>query len=320
MTVSSANGSAGPLSQNYIINGGFDIWQRGTTFSAVTSVIFTADRFRIAGYSGSGSTFSRQAFTPGELVANTFGDAQFYLRANSTNTQVYFDQRIEDVRTLAGQVATLSFWAKAASPLTLSSNLFQGFGSGGSSDNVFTSKNNSITTSWQRFTHTFTVPSVSGKTIGAGSFLSPYFVSATLNTNLDIWGVQLEAGSVATPFRRNANSLQGELAACKRYLPSVSAGTTLMGYAYTTNSSVFSVPFDVQARNAPTGIIVPTVAGGNFTIRNNFNGDTTITGLIFDIGGVSGATVLGASSISSGVASRLIINGGGYILFNGCEL
>jgi hypothetical protein len=278
MTVSSANGSAGPLSQNYIINGGFDIWQRGTTFSAVTSVIFTADRFRIAGYSGSGSTFSRQAFTPGELVANTFGDAQFYLRANSTNTQVYFDQRIEDVRTLAGQVATLSFWAKAASPLTLSSNLFQGFGSGGSSDNVFTSKNNSITTSWQRFTHTFTVPSVSGKTIGAGSFLSPYFVSATLNTNLDIWGVQLEAGSTATPFRRNANSLQGELAACQRYYQRFDCGSlfgpvSLVGTAISTTRMFTTLAMKSSMRavsSIQSANIRITDGVGGFAISNIF--------------------------------------------------
>lgn len=258
MAIVSANGAATPLSPNYIINGAFDIWQRGTSLNVVGATSFLADRFRIAGYAGSGTTASRQTFSLNELNVNGFGEEEFYLRVNSTNQQLYFDNRLEDVRTLAGQVATLSFWAKAASPLVLTSNMFQGFGSGGSADNVFTNKNNNITTSWQRFTHTFTVPSISGKTVGAGSFLSAYFVSSTLNTNLDVWGVQLEAGSIATPFRRNANSIQGELAACQRFFwRFTSEGATGnympfgMCHAIDSNSARGIINYPVTMRKAP---------------------------------------------------------------------
>jgi hypothetical protein len=306
MTVSSAKRSSGVQSQNYVINGGFDIWQRGTSFSAVGNTTFTADRFRGAGYSGSGSTFSRQSFTPGELVANTFGDAQFYLRANSTNAQIYFDERIEDVRTLAGQVATLSFWAKAGSALTLSSNLFQGFGSGGSSDNVFTNKNNSITTSWQRFTHTFTVPGVSGKTIGAGSFLSPYFVSTTLNTNLDIWGIQLEAGPVATPFRRHAPSIQGELAACQRYYQEHSSANSYYTTGAIVNSTdvVFAYPLITSMRVAPSISFSSTsdfnLIGAASSTISSFVGTTGSNGLI--------SFYAVSSGLSAGQARMLFAN------------
>jgi hypothetical protein len=299
MAIVSANGAALPQSPNVIINGAFDIWQRGTSVTVVGAVSFLADRFRIAGYSGSGTTASRQTFSLNELNVSGFGEEEFYLRVNSTNQQLYFDHRVEDVRTLAGQVATLSFWARAASPLVLTSNMFQGFGSGGSADNVFTNKNNNITTSWQRFTHTFTVPSISGRTVGAGSFLSAYFGSSTLNTNLDVWGVQLEAGSIATPFRRNANSFQAELAACQRYYIQTPSSFPMPngGIAYVSNGVSASVTFPSVMRIAPA----VTITG----FRDAVNGTTsTVTSLNAEVNTQGIAHFLGAFSAGSLTVGR----------------
>jgi hypothetical protein len=222
------------VSPNYIINGAFDIWQRGTSFANPASGTYLVDRFTYS-YSGTGATrtLSRQAFTPAELPTPSLGESEFYFRfdqsvAGTGNTFNTFVQRIEDVRTLAGQTATISFYAKAASAATMPLlRTLQRFGSGGSAV-VTTTVGSSIQvgTDWQRFIYTATIPSVSGKTIGAGSSLELQFFYPPGETfTIDLWGVQLEAGSVATPFRRNANSIQGELAACQRYFERLLATT-----------------------------------------------------------------------------------------------
>jgi hypothetical protein len=214
-------------SGNAIINGAFDIWQRGTSVTGFSSGTFLADRFN-SQYDGTGATrtLSQQTFTPGTAPVAGY-ESQFFLRyaktvAGTSNTFEALIHPIEDARTFAGQAVTLSFWAKAAAATTLSGiRALQLFGSGGSSpvSTSFTPASISLTTSWQRFSLTATIASVTGLTIGAGSQLRLDIMLPTgSNTfTVDIWGVQLEAGSTATPFRRNANNIQGELAACQRY-------------------------------------------------------------------------------------------------------
>jgi hypothetical protein len=201
--------------KNKIINGDFGVWQRGTSFSATGSSTYTADRWTVNAFGGT-TTVSRQTFTPGTAPVAGY-EGSYFLRFASSATFADLIQKVEDVRTFAGQTVTISFWAKAASSLTLTPTLSQEFGSGGSGAVDTAGTAASVTTSWTRFTATVAVPSISGKTIGTGSSLWLYFLSSTLNTNIDIWGVQLEAGSVATAFQTATGTIQGELAACQRY-------------------------------------------------------------------------------------------------------
>ena len=90
---------------------------------------------------------------------------------------------------------------------------------------------------------------------------------------IEITGVQLEAGSIATPFKRNANSIQGELAACQRYyqrFTSSGASGTFLGYAtiayVTTTSGIGVLPHRVEMRANPT-----LSSGGSF---ENFGAST----------------------------------------------
>ncbi len=206
-------------SGNAIINGAFDIWQRGTSASSTVSgaYFYGADRWQIYSPASSTSTITQQTFTPGTAPVAGY-EGTYFARFKCTNSfGTYFQTYLEDVRQFAGQTVTLSFWAKAASAISLGGNVGQVFGTGGSTtvDTGMGSVN--LTTSWQRFSLNINIPSIAGKTIGTGSYLKLTFISTSYNVDIDIWGVQLEAGSTATSFKRNAPSIQAELAACKRY-------------------------------------------------------------------------------------------------------
>jgi hypothetical protein len=246
--------------KNKIINGDFEIWQRGTSFTA--SNVYMADRWAnyFTGTSVTG-TYTRQTFTPGAAPVAGY-EGEYFLQAvvasgSDVNTQNIILQRIEDVRTLAGQTATVSFWARATSGTPkIGANLRQEFGSGGSGAVDVNGQSATLSTSWARYSFTFTVPSVSGKTIGTSSFLSQniwFSAGSTQATQsgsvglqsatFQVWGVQVEAGSVATAFQTATGTIQGELAACQRYYQ-VIGGTAsqfplLGGYSTTTTTNIF---------------------------------------------------------------------------------
>jgi len=257
---------AGPAfvaGKNKIINGDFGVWQRGTSFSPTYNA-FTADRWiedATTAYPTS-QTISQQTFTPGSAPVAGY-ESQYYLQFAYTyaagNGGQFLSQRIENVQTLAGQTATLSFWVKVASAASLGNAvLIQNFGSGGSGSVTTTVGAASATTSWQRVSFTVSIPSIAGKTVGAGSYLDLRIFMPTASSTTSIWGVQLEAGSVATAFQTATGTVQGELAACQRYYFRNTFATTgdygWIGAATAGNTVNIPCPLPVTMRTTPSSV------------------------------------------------------------------
>ena len=244
-----------PLSnRNVLINGNFDIWQRGTS---QTSVGYGSDDRWTNFHSGSTKTHSQQTFALGQT--DVPGNPKYFSRTVASSVAgasnyVLKLQRIESVATLAGQTATLSFWAKADAPKNMAVEFTQYFGAGGSPSstvNAIGVTTIALTTSWKKYTVTVDIPSVAGKTLGTAGDdnLQIYFwfdggSNWDNRTNslgqqsgtFDIAQVQLEAGSKATAFEKRP--FQQELALCQRYFEksynlnvppgtNVSAGTSV---------------------------------------------------------------------------------------------
>jgi hypothetical protein len=255
--------------KNKIINGDFNVNQRGFTTSTAGGQ-YVADRFVSDNDSANGTvTKTLSAFTPGTAPVSGY-EATNYFSIQTTGqsgaqTYSYIFQNVEDVRTFAGQTVTFSFWAKAASGTPkISLENRQSFGSGGSSQVNTNLGFVTLSTSWVRYSVTGTVPSVSGKTIGAGSFSRfTAWVSAgtdySARTNsigiqsntFDIWGVQVEAGSNVTAFQTATGNPASELAACQRYFYRTTFNKH-QTWARDTNIIFFQIKNPVYMRGNPS--------------------------------------------------------------------
>lgn len=286
--------------KNKILNGDFNINQRAFS-STTSSAVFLFDRWKSAS-SGGTTTWSAQTFTPGAApVAGYEGKNYFRIVTTSqANASDYagINERIEGVRTLAGETATVSFWARANSGTPkIGTTFLQVFGSGGSPSSVVVVNGQSatISTSWARYSFTFSVPSISGKTIGTAnddSLQFEIFVSAgsdfatrsgtvgIQNNTFEIWGVQVEQGSVATGFQTATGTLAGELAACQRYYQKSFNQATALGtatsvgsvgmaaVATTANANIIPVRFPVVMRGTPTITLYSPGTGATGKIQN----------------------------------------------------
>jgi hypothetical protein len=258
----------GKAGGNKIINSDFGIWQRGTSFN--TSGAYCADRWQINA-SGATGTWSQQTFTPATAPVAGY-EGQFFLRMAITGADdnAGIIQKIENVRTFAGQTITVSFWAKGDTTRTLQAILTQDFGSGGSASVVTLGSNITITTSWARYSAIITLPSLSGKTIGTSSNLAVNLRNPNNETStIDFWGVQVEYGSKATPFQlAGGGDPQSELAMCQRYYRTNYFDVRLQGVASAAYSfSATAIPM----RTAPTAAFT---AAADYS--NNISGTPTI--------------------------------------------
>jgi hypothetical protein len=269
--------------KNKIINGDFGIWQRGTSFSSATGLGYTADRWFLSWSGTTTIAVSRQTFTPGTAPVAGYESSHFARIARTAGSaDDYFLQRIEDCRTFAGQTITVSFWAKANAATTISQVYAApnaGSGGSGAPSGGGSFSGIAVTTSWARYSTTFTLNSLTGTTIGTGSYVEIVFKlgSAMGNVTLDLWGVQCEAGSVATPFQTATGTIQGELAACQRYFQksydqSVTPGTG------SDNGAIFGCRpnggaylqgiHKVTMRGVPTIVAYSPTTGTSGKVRN----------------------------------------------------
>ena len=302
--LSSLNGGALSGARNRIINGDMRIDQRNAGASASTGSgtysPYFLDRWQLAG-SGGGvfsvqqSTVAPTGFTNSSLITVTTADSSI-----AAGDYYQFRQTIEGFNfsdlgfgAAGAQSVTLSFWVRSSLTGTFGGSLRN---SAADRSYVFTYTVNAANT-WEQKTVTIagdttgtwatnntggaivtfslgigsTFESTSGSW-GAGSFVATsgsVDLVATNGATFYITGVQLETGSVATPFERR--SYGQELALCQRYFES----TKLTGSFYTfraynlsnSNNNLYPVSFKVTKRSASPTITLFDVAGNSGKVQ-----------------------------------------------------
>ena len=230
--------------KNRVINGNFDLWQRGTSFTGKTANLYTADRWLILPGTGGTIDATRQDFTEGQT--DVPGNPKYFMRIDITTTgsgSTEFRAKLEDVAWGAGLPVTVSFYAKGSVARTLTAVRFaQNFGTGGSSEVITNLGSKSITTSWQKITITFTAPSISTKTIGTARTHYLWFNAYWDNSvtgSVDLARFQMELGGAATDFEERPIAV--ELAMAQRYYFKTYAMATSPGVTTSTGAVTVGV-------------------------------------------------------------------------------
>jgi hypothetical protein len=314
------------MSRQAIINGNFDVWQRGTSFTNPNG--YTADRVANAINADGGSLpaniiHSRQTLTPGDIPSS-----YYFYRINvdgagsgfGVNAAYEIYHRIENAtRFLCGlnKKLTLTFYARSTiANKRIGVQFSQRYGTGGSpsaSENINGQIFN-LTSNWQKFAITITTNTLVGKVFGSNdddylqirfpiiwgsTTASTYFGGGTAETfgsagNIDIAQIQLNAGDQALPIQ--PRSYAEELVLCQRYLERIGAG--VFGQWFSATSAKLYGSFKTQKRVAPTFTLYSStpsieeigVADRSATGATITDNAANSLGFTFTIGGFSGAT------------------------------
>jgi hypothetical protein len=252
--------------KNVLINGAMDIWQRGTSFAVggPGTVIYSADRWTC--YSGNTGTISRDT----SLVPVGF-ESSLKFTSTINNSAIDFYQLIEtkNVIPLRGKTVTLSAYVSGTNGKTTSG--MTAYYSETTDDMIYLTSGVVIqtaavptglsATSFQRISMTFTVPATA-RTIRIGLISGPLN-----NTEFINWtGVQLEVGSIFTPFSRSSSTIAGELDLCQRYYWQTDSASSYFYSGFVYSSTIFfsQITHPVTMRTPPT--FVPTGSAGDYRI------------------------------------------------------
>ena len=250
-------GAAAPFvaGKNVLANGSFDYWQRGTSFTATG---YGPDRWYCT-VGGSAATFAQETSV---VPAGSRYALKWTAGAASSYGQIR--QFIEQaaVIPLRGQTVTASAMVQLGASYsgTLQFEIYYSTTTdtvtsfSGSSVSITSTTGTPAIGSYNKITATFTVPS---NAVGLYIGVVPTLVQAS-GISAYIGNVQLEQGSVATPFARAGGTVQGELALCQRYYYRAMAATPYawlgFGMAYSTTAGLMVVNMPVTMRANPSSI------------------------------------------------------------------
>jgi hypothetical protein len=312
----------GPLAgtRNRIINGDMRIAQRGTSFAAIANATYSLDRWLWGQVGAMVCTVSQSSDVPNDTFQNSFKvDVTTVDSSIAAGDVAQIQQRIEgyNVRDLIGTTFTVSFWVK--SPKTgVHCVSFRNAVADRSHVKEYT-----ITTAntWEYKTITVTGGLITAGTWdwtdGVGLIMSfALAVGSTFHTTVDAWqtgnfiatsnqvnvmdntandffltGVNLEPGTVATPFERR--SFGQELALCQRYYQHTIR--TQVGGVTSSGIGLYSaVQLPVRMRAGPTltqrslslvgsctGITVSTAADYIDFVALNTSGGSGIASAVY---------------------------------------
>jgi hypothetical protein len=285
-----------PFTVNAIINGGFDIWQRGTT--TTSSGYQTADRWSCGNLGGGTTTFSRES----SIVPTGSTYSMKFAQATANGLPVA-DQVIESLNALqfAGKTVAISLQAAASASTTATIELSFSTATdnpvSGSFTNITATSGGSgtvtTTASFAAINGIYAVPSTA-KTLRLRIYTNPL----TTGTSFYFGQVQLEVGNQSSPFTRAGGSIQGELAACQRY--------------FTKSYNTDVAPATVTATGALTTYIEGTGVA-NVSMQAQFKSSMRIAPTITTYSG-QGTTSQFSTDVtgSDSVASTVVANIGTY--------
>ncbi|MBY9081198.1 hypothetical protein KIH86_23915 [Paenibacillus sp. HN-1] len=327
------------VNRQALINGNLDVWQRGGVFSGPpASSGYGPDRWN-ANANADGGTFPSVTRTRLEVSPGDLDGSSYYMRISTNgagsgfgaNAEYSIRQVVENgVRLLAGagKKVTLSFWARSSlTNKKIGARLYQFYGYTGSPSpaEILNGTHWTLTPAWTKYSHTFTMNSLSGKTFGSdgndligldiflmwgsanaagvGDTVAETFVG---NGGVDITRIQLCAGDIDLPFQ--PKSYSEELRLCQRYYDLLTPYyyTQIgMGISAASNTVFITFPVNVRSRTSPTykftGSFSLVVGSTEYTIQA---ADVTVS-TVSQYGGQIQISGAGMPTIAAGLPVKL---------------
>lgn len=245
---------------NFILNGGLDFWQRGSSFTiAANASAFTADRWKV-----SGSLAKTVTKTADSLDYRSPNKIRLQANQSTVGKFLQLETTIEssEAAILVGEKVVLSFDVKWTGGTANQSDFYVAYATataGADNWTTFTPTNFGAFNSNEAGTleFNFDVPATAKNGL-------KIILKSTYETTSDLIDVQLGAfmlevseynqttseWSGASAFRRREKSIASELLACQRYFTSFSktAADVIYALGVQVSSNGASVPFQMPAK------------------------------------------------------------------------